>query len=660
MPRTLIVIVLSALLAVTSIGSWPAAKADAAGVGSTIYLPNITRMLGGADGWQTPFIVQNVGSVATDVTMDFFAFSDGRLVKTRTIPAVMPGTSVFHDPNSDTELPQGGQFSVVVRSSSSPIVSVVNEHQNVTNTSRQEALSYLGISSGSTRVFLPYAAKNAGGWLTTFIIQNLGVAPANVTAQFRSVDGTQTPSVSRVIGPGRSQFVDPTVEPSVAAGVEYSVALVSDQPIGVVVNAHNDAAGTVAPKGFSYNGVAAPSGDNAFMPYVQKNVNGGTTRLAVQNAGSGPTTPQLRFRLAAQFATPIVVTGPQLAPGAMWVYDPATNATIADGEYGVTVAGGLWAVVGATFSATSAAGTTSTDVRSAKLYFPNVTKTLGGANGWTTPLAIQSTGAHSATLKWYRFSDGSLAYSQTLIFNEYAQTFRIDPRQIPDLPDNSQYAVVATAGLGGYGGITGLVTEMNLSGGDGWMTYEGVQQPAANPFGTPGCTPASGPSGTTFSCAFYGFAPGSTVTSIVVSNPAGAAGSGSPTFHIVGVDGSLLVPFRALNTGSRTMTVTVGTQTQSANIIVFDPSFAMVFSESKFGAVTINTLPGIACSLTVQLPNGQILSDDAGTSTRITNPQGNVAWVYTKPANTTGTGMNVVDCTSGAESPERSATFTAP
>src|SRR5437868_6658023 len=660
MPRTLIVMVLSAFLAVASIGSWPAAKADAAGVGSTIYLPNITRMLGGADGWQTPFIVQNVGSVATDVTMDFFAFSDGRLVKTRTIPAVMPGTSVFHDPNSDTELPQGGQFSVVVRSSSSPIVSVVNEHQNVTNTSRQEALSYLGISSGSTRVFLPYAAKNAGGWLTTFIIQNLGVAPANLTAQFRSVDGTQTPSVSRVIGPGRSQFVDPTVEPSVAAGVEYSVALVSDQPIGVVVNAHNDAAGTVAPKGFSYNGVAAPSGDNAFMPYVQKNVNGGTTRLAIQNAGSGPTTPQLRFRLAAQFATPIVVTGPQLAPGAMWVYDPATNAAIADGEYGVTVAGGLWAAVGATFSATSAAGTTSTGVRSAKLYFPNVTKTLGGANGWTTPLAIQSTGAHSATLKWYRFSDGSLAYSQTLIFNEYAQTFRIDPRQIPDLPDNSQYAVVATAGLGGYGGITGLVTEMNLSGGDGWMTYEGVQQPAANAFGTPGCTPASGPSGTTFSCAFYGFAPGSTVTSIVVSNPAGAAGSGSPTFHIVGVDGSLLVPFRALNTGSRTMTVTVGTQTQSANITVFDPSFAMVFSESKFGAVTINTLPGIACSLTVQLPNGQILSDDAGTSTRITNPQGNVAWVYTKPANTTGTGMNVVDCTSGAESPERSATFTAP
>ena len=29
---------------------------------TTIYLPNIVKMLGGPDGWNTPFIVQNVGS----------------------------------------------------------------------------------------------------------------------------------------------------------------------------------------------------------------------------------------------------------------------------------------------------------------------------------------------------------------------------------------------------------------------------------------------------------------------------------------------------------------------------------------------------------------------------------------------------------------------
>ncbi|TME63263.1 MAG: hypothetical protein E6I54_07505, partial [Chloroflexi bacterium] len=31
---------------------------------TTIYLPNITKMLGGQDGWNTPFIVQNVGASA--------------------------------------------------------------------------------------------------------------------------------------------------------------------------------------------------------------------------------------------------------------------------------------------------------------------------------------------------------------------------------------------------------------------------------------------------------------------------------------------------------------------------------------------------------------------------------------------------------------------
>ena len=43
-----------------------------AGVGNTVYLPNITRMLGGPDGWQTPFIGQNVGSDSTSVTLDLF------------------------------------------------------------------------------------------------------------------------------------------------------------------------------------------------------------------------------------------------------------------------------------------------------------------------------------------------------------------------------------------------------------------------------------------------------------------------------------------------------------------------------------------------------------------------------------------------------------
>ena len=636
-------------------------RAAAAGpLTNTVYLPNITKMLGGPDGWQTPFIVQNVGSSPTDLTIDFFAFSDGSLVKTRSVTGLAPGTSIFHDPNSDTGLAPGGQYSVVIRSFGSPVVSVVNEHQNVTNTSRQEALSYLGLSSGSTRIFAPYAANNAAGWLTTFIIQNLGPASTTVTAQFRDLGGPSTVSVTRTIAPGRSQFVDPRVEPGIAPGGEYGVALSADQPIGLVVNAHNDAPGTIAPRGFSYNGIPAPSGTNVFVPYAQKNVNGATTRLIIQNAGTTSASPQVRFRLAAQFATPIVVQGPALAAGASWIYDAGTNAGIADGEYGVTVVGGEFAAVAAALGPTSVAGSASTDARSTTLYFPNVTKTLGGPNGWTTPIAVQSTGATSATLRWYRFSDGALAFTQVLLFNEFAQTFKVDPRQIPDLPDNSQYAVVATAGPGGFGGIAGIVTELNFSGGDGAMHYEGVRPPAALPFGTTGCTPASAPSGATFHCVFYGLPAGSVPTSIAVSSPSGGSTAVSPNFFVVGVDGSIDVPFHASAGGSRTMTITVGAQTASGSFNVTAPSFTILFVENKWGSVTVKTLPGIVCSLDVLLPGGQLLNDDAGTSPRITNAQGNVAWIYNKPAGVTGTGFNIVSCTSGAETPSNSAPFTAP
>ena len=140
----------------------------AAGIGTTVYLPNVTKKLGGEDGWQTPFILQNVGSDPTNVTMDFFAFSDGSLVKTRTVSSLAPSNSVFHDPNSDPDLPAGGQFSVVIRSTNSPVVSVVNEHQNVRNQQRQEALAYQGLSEGSTKTYAPYFAYNVNGWLKSY------------------------------------------------------------------------------------------------------------------------------------------------------------------------------------------------------------------------------------------------------------------------------------------------------------------------------------------------------------------------------------------------------------------------------------------------------------------------------------------------------------
>ena len=59
----------------------------------TVYLPNITKTLGGATGWVTPFIVQNTGTIGTTLEVSFYKFSDGSCVARRTVLLLAPGTS---------------------------------------------------------------------------------------------------------------------------------------------------------------------------------------------------------------------------------------------------------------------------------------------------------------------------------------------------------------------------------------------------------------------------------------------------------------------------------------------------------------------------------------------------------------------------------------
>ncbi|TMC30074.1 MAG: hypothetical protein E6J24_16415, partial [Chloroflexi bacterium] len=80
------------------------------------YLPNVTKTLGGPDGWDTPFYVQNAGAVQTTVESSFYRFSDGAFIACHKRPDLPPGASLLDDPNVDVDLPADTQFSVVVRS----------------------------------------------------------------------------------------------------------------------------------------------------------------------------------------------------------------------------------------------------------------------------------------------------------------------------------------------------------------------------------------------------------------------------------------------------------------------------------------------------------------------------------------------------------------
>src|SRR5438132_3780880 len=217
------------------VGATPPPICDTPGTPTkSIYLPNITRYLGGPTGWYTPFIVQNTGTTLTTLEVSFYKFSDGSLIVCRKIPNLFPGTSFADVPNNDLDLPFDSQFAVVVRSFGGTIVSVVNEHGG--SGTRSEAMSYDGFSSGSTSVFLPNITRRFFGFDTPFIIQNLGTQQTAANATFVSFDGT-APSVTslRVIDPGRSQFIDPNYEPGLVDGHQYSVTVTALQPISVVV-----------------------------------------------------------------------------------------------------------------------------------------------------------------------------------------------------------------------------------------------------------------------------------------------------------------------------------------------------------------------------------------------------------------------------------------
>jgi hypothetical protein len=342
---------------------------------------------------------------------------------------------------------------------------------------------------GATTVFLPNVVRQFFGFHTPFIIQNLGTVQTTATASFVSFDGTKTATIQRVIDPGRSQFVEPNIEPLLADGTQYAVTVTAGQPISVVVNTHDDAASVAAPLVYATNGFAA--GSAALEgPYISKGVPGvgkGSSTVVVQNLGVVAVTPTLAFTPLGGGST-TSFTGPSLAGGRSWAFDmrytngdttqpfcgtTVGNGCLPDGEYSLVAsgpAGSTLASVVNIFSATTGDGYAMLPATTAKVYLPNVTKTLGGTDGWTTPFLVQSVTATNLNVSWYRFSDGTLVTSQTVSITP-GTAIRIDPRDLFQLPDNTQFSVVVTDNGGGL--LAAIVTELNFQGGDGAMIYGG-------------------------------------------------------------------------------------------------------------------------------------------------------------------------------------------
>jgi hypothetical protein len=473
----------------------------------TLYLPNITRRLGGPTGWYTPFIVQNTGTALTTLEVSFYKFSDGTCVSRFVAGNLAPGTSYSNDPNDNGKnpsLPDDAQFSVVVRSFGSLVVGVVNEHAGTG--SRAEALSYNGFTAGVKTVYLPNITRRFQGvFVTPFIIQNLGTNIASVTASFRAFDGTGgTVVIPRTIDSGRSKPIDPNSNdinlgaPGLVDGKQYSVTVQSNQDIAVVVNTHADEPSFPTPQAYATDGVTAGAA-TIYGAYAAKNAQGvgRYSTIVVQNLGAAAVTPKITFTpLAGGTGTANTYTFPAIQPNASKPFDPrfsfSTQGTtntlcsaggadcLADGEYSIKIeaAGGSLAAQINVFTSTTAMGYAATNTPKAKFFLPNVTKSLCFCptptvnTGWTTPILLQSVTATTVTVRWFNFLGGALAHTQTVTLAAGTGT-RIDPWTITQLAADRQYSVTID---GGTGTVTAIVTEF-APGADNAMIYEGFAAP---------------------------------------------------------------------------------------------------------------------------------------------------------------------------------------
>ena len=472
-------------------------------VTSTVYLPNITRRLGGPDGFYTPFIIQNTGSTNTELEVSFYKFTDGSCVERYLIFNMAPGTSHANNPNDtvlNPTLPNDAQFSVVVQSFGSKIVGVVNEHQGVGT--RAEALSYDGFTTGATTVYLPNITRKFFGLFDTpFIIQNLGSSTASVTSSFKSFDGTgPTIVIPRTIDPGKAKPIDPDSDdialgaPGLTDNKQYAVTVSSNQPVAVVVNTQADKPTVAQPVASSTDGITSGAA-TIYGAYAAKNAQGigRYSPIIVQNLGAAAVTPKITFTpLTGTPGTANTYTFPAINPNSSKPFDPrfsfstqgTTNAPcsgggadcLADGEYSIKIeaVGGTIAAQINVASPATAMGYSATASPATKYFLPNLTKSLcfcptpTQSTGWSTPILLQSVTATTATISWYNFLGGALAFSHTVSLTP-GGGMRIDPWTYSQLAPDKQYSVVVD---GGTGTVTAIVSEF-AAGGDNAMMYEG-------------------------------------------------------------------------------------------------------------------------------------------------------------------------------------------
>lgn len=476
MTRRLLSTALAVSLVALSLALSPAQPATAAV--PQVYLPNVTKTLGGPGGWTTPIVVQNTGSVATDVTLTFYRFNDGRLAGAVSRPGLKPGQSWSFDPRSSTALPNDTQFSTVVSSTTGEVAATVIQGTG------SSWMAYAGTTTGGATVYLPNITRNLGGpagWNTPFIVQNLGAATTTATISFYNFsDGQLAKRIENVkLEPGRSQAFLTWAIDGLADDRQYAVVV--QGPAGSQLYAVvNQSSENMA---MSYEGLLGGA-EVVYLPNVLKYL-GGTDRwytpFIVQNVGTTGASFALEFYSFDTGQLVRSVPGQFLQPGRSLPVDVRFSpAGLPAGSYSVVIRGQKGAQLGAVVNevdpgagmAMSYNGTGQTQAQQS-VYLPLLQRNVGSSR-WFSPIIAQNVGASPTDITLTLFdANGAVAVQKTFPAIKPGAAAVYDPRFDRRLKDGTYSGL-----LQANGAITAVVNLSGAINGDYAMAITGVPGPA--------------------------------------------------------------------------------------------------------------------------------------------------------------------------------------
>jgi len=243
---------------------------------TTYYLPAVYHNY---YGWNDIISVQNVGSAATDIKVEYYQ-GDTKVAE-HTKSALAAGASVHFDLKTSVPpgMPPSFGGSAVVTSTSQPIVVVNN--QRATGGFTQ---SYNGFASGANTIYVPALYSTFYTWNSSLFVQNVGAANTDVHVVY--TDG-KTRDVT--LAPKQSvqwEEWDGKHAPGISVGATITT---TGQPVVAVANAANPARQAQTYSAF------ITGGTKVVLPTIMKNYWGWDTSFTVMNIGTANATVTVTY-----------------------------------------------------------------------------------------------------------------------------------------------------------------------------------------------------------------------------------------------------------------------------------------------------------------------------------------------------------------------------